>query len=284
MNQIGTFKDSSEICAIAVGKSTDVFTHCGILYSSEKDGKRNTYFLHLGNPLYLYNNSDNAGDEYNYISVYSNFIWMPFNNVPVQLLRLTRTKCELISHKNRALPYGIFHDEKTEFDAEGNLILGTDSSGLTCASFVKVVLKGSSIDVLDDTDWPDDREEDLNWLNSLIADYDKVVSEMQEKIKIIDDKIGAFKSQKTSPVIQINIKILTDEKNKIGKKILLFSKVIEELKEGREDFFKRYRPEEISAAGFSAFELFPIKCRYDGDESEKIGAEIMGVELVKQLT
>jgi hypothetical protein len=276
MNSINQFSKTAEICAIAVGKTEGTNTHCGLLYSTETENGKSSFFLHLGNPLHLYN--DNELDQNNFQGFNTskpNFLWLPFSECPTQFLKLIRSKCIIIAKKNNALPYGVFHDEETFFDAEGNLILGQDSNGLTCATFVKVVLKGCGVNVLDDKDWPEERETDEDWLNGMIEHYKEDVKKIHEILKTVTEKIKKSKDAG-------EIAFLKLEKTKILSKVATINKTIQEFREGTKSIFKRYRPEELSASSFRSYTTFPIQFEYPAG-SPNPGAGFLGEELLKIL-
>lgn len=276
MNSITQFSKTDDICAVAVGKAIGEKTHCGILYNSELEGSKNSFLLHLGNPLHLYNQTEFDQNTFpGYSTTSPNFLWLSFSDVPTQLLKLIRTKCITIAKKNNALSYGVFHDEDTFFDAEGNLILGQDSNGLTCATFVKVVLKGSGVNVIDDTDWPEEREKDVDWLYGLIDFYKKDVISFQAKAREIQNIIN--KNKNNAEVI-----LLRYEKTKILAKIDKLNKTIQEFREGTKSVFKRYRPEEIAGSSFRSFTTFPIKFEYPTGHANP-GAGLLGKELLNVL-
>lgn len=276
MISITQFSKTDEICAIAVGKTEGTNTHCGILYNSEIEISKNSFFLHLGSPLHLYNETEFDQNSFKgYITSKANFLWRPFSDVPTQFLKLIRTKCIIIAKKNNALPYGVFHDEDTYFDAKGILILGQDSNGLTCTTFVKVVLKTCGVDVLDENGWPEERETDVYWLEGMIEYYKNNVTSFHKMSKDIDKKIN--KSEYKEEIILLKLK-----KTKILSKVSTLNKTIQEFREGTKSVFKRYRPEELSASSFRSFTEFPIKFEYP-DGHPNPGARILGEKLLKLL-
>lgn len=276
MNPITQFSKTDEICAIAVGKTEDTNTHCGFLYNSELGSSKNSFFLHLGNPLHLYNEAELDQNNFlGYINSKPNFLWLPFSDVPTQFLKLIRSKCIIIAKKNNALPYGVFHDEETFFDAEGNLILGQDSNGLTCATFVKVVLKGCGVDVLEENGWPEERETDVYWLNGMIEHYKKDVVGLHKYGRTISERIK--KSKDAGEIVYCKLK-----KTKILSKVATLNKTIQELRDGTKSVFKRYRPEEISACSFRSYTTFPIRFEYPAGHPNP-GARILGEELLNLL-
>ncbi len=170
------------------------------------------------------------------------------------------------------LPYSVFHDEDTNFDAVGNLKLGQDSRGLTCTTFAKVVLKGCYVDVLDDVGWPDEREEDVFWLNGMIKYYKENVKDLQKKRKLLTKEVKRETNYKI-------ISLLKLKKTKISVKINKLNESIKDFIEGTESVFKRYRSEEFSASAYCSFSQFPIKFEYP-PESPYEGAKIMGEKLL----
>lgn len=276
MNSITQFSKTDEICAITVGKTEGTNTHCGLLYNSEIESNKNSFLLHLGNPLHLYNEPElNQSNFQGYNTSRPNFLWLPFSDVPTQFLKLIRSKCIIIARKNNALPFGVFHDEETFFDAKGNLVLGQDSNGLTCATFVKVVLKGCGVDVLDENGWPEERETDVYWLNGMIEHYKKDVGRFHEIVRSISERM-----KKSKDVVEIAC--LKLEKTKILSKVATLNKTIQEFRDGTKSVFKRYRPEEISASSFRSYTTFPIKFEYPAGQPNS-GARILGEELLNLL-
>ena len=164
MSPIFEFSKSKELFAICIGRTDSKITHSGFLYSEgETPEDSKYYFLHLGGPIHLSNDSEfPTASCKGYIYEFGHYIWLPILCDEEQKNLLT-SKCILISKQNRSLPYSIIHDENTTFDAKGILKLGANSFGLTCSSFVKTVLKSQNIDIIDDSDWPDERDDDVEW-------------------------------------------------------------------------------------------------------------------------
>lgn len=273
MNSISQFSKSEDICSIAVGKTQGNKTHCGILYDQNLNDEKVSYFLHLGSPMNLHNDREEDTPEFKgYKSQFPNFLWTTFKDVPTEIMALLRTKCIAITNKNEALPYGIFHDEETSFDAVGNLVLGSEASGLTCATFVKTVLKGCGIDVIDDAGWPEDRDGDIVWLDAMIKIYEEKIEEWIEIRNQINKNLKYHRKDSA----------LLESRKKIVNYINSFNKAIEDFKEGKESFFKRYRPEEVSACSYCSMEDMPIPFEYE-EGMDRGGACVLGAELFEIL-
>lgn len=274
MLPISQFSLSQKICAVAVGKTDDTIVHCGLLYTKEVELDKKYFFLHLGDPAHLYNEAEftNGGIE-GYTISRNGFVWLPFEGTPNPILNLICTKCIVVAKKNKALPYGIFHSEETYFDANGKLILGSDSTGLTCTTFLKAILKGCGLDVLDEDEWPDERESDVVWLNNMIKTYESIIGSFQRQLIEIN---SALKKS-----LQFEQKIAFEtKKTDLIRKIDWYSKTLNDFKEGVDVVLKRYRPEEFSACSYEPILRFPIKFEYkDGQK----GAGTLGEELLKKL-
>jgi hypothetical protein len=281
MNHVGQFSNSGEICAVAIGKpGGGPYTHCGLLYNSSQLNDNNSFFLHLGDPFHLYNEQENDAvingkPWHGYLTTKSNFIWLPFVDIPVAILRLIRTKCIVIANANEALPYGVFHEEETSFDAHGKLILGRDSTGLTCSSFVKVVLKDSGVNIIDDVDWPDDREGDVDWLNWMITFYSDLFQKLRRNLDDLTTRIKDCNDRTELAKLKLLRSKYSAKRDTVGR-------TIRDLKNGTEDLVKRYRPEEVSACSFKSFSDFPIKFEYPAS-ANRHGAGILGVQLLQVL-
>lgn len=256
MQQIAEFSKSDAICAVSVGKATEDFTHCGILYETHDTGSKKTFLLHLGNPVSL----DNTPEE-SYLKANAHFVWKPFP-YPTALLTLVKSRCIAIHKANSLLPYGIFHDDDSEFDANGKMILGADSDGLTCSSFVKTILKSIGINIIDDSDWPVDRPEDLIWLKKLAKHY-------KDSISWWTDEIAKLRlNSNPENIIKISV-----YENRIKRYSDALSRMTDSIKHEYE--FKRFRPEEIAGAAYSEISEQPLKFEYFQPDT-KIGAKERG--------
>jgi hypothetical protein len=145
---------------------------------------------------------------------------------------------------------------------------------MTCASFVKVVLKGCGINIIDETEWPDEREQDLIWLKKLIETYSIWVLNLQKEVSALSLQI----TKEREVVSNAQLKLSRTKKQ---AEIQRISASIQGLKEGKRSVFKRFRPEEVSATSYCSFNEMPIKFVYA--ENEKRGAEELGKELLAEL-
>lgn len=61
----------------------------------------------------------------------------------------------------KKIPYNLKYDEDVAFDKDtGDIILGVNSTGLGCATFVLAVFRCSANPLVDVTDWPDSTADD----------------------------------------------------------------------------------------------------------------------------
>lgn len=135
-------------------------------------------------------------------------------------------------------------------------------------------MKGSGINVVDDLSWPEDREEDLVWLNAVINSYKNSVEDFQNERKKIGLNIAKCSKEEKQHYL--------DYSNKLLNKIIILNTTIKGLEEGAFSLFKRYRPEEITACSFEASSLHPIKFVYPIEE-KTIGAYELGKALLTVL-
>lgn len=130
--------------------------HCGLAFNlldEEKD------VLHLATHLSLLHASNL--DDFNVIikpslSQIQQEAFMPFLDVLSQ--RVDDGEC--------AVPYGFRYEEYADYDQNNNLVLGTRSSGLTCATYVMTLFHHLGINLFDLEKW-DAREDDEKWENSI---------------------------------------------------------------------------------------------------------------------
>jgi hypothetical protein len=269
MNPITHFSNSSEICSISIGIEPEGNTHCGILYKTEKG----PFFLHLGNPLELSNESE-SNIKHGYLTNRKQYIWLPFKNLHSAKQVLIKTKCISIAETNKSLPFGIYIDEEAHFDAIGNLKMGKDSTGLTCASFVRVVLRSIHLKIIDDSGWPDDRPDDLIWLKKLINYYKGRLDHLKQRMGIIDNTL-----RQTLNTTQIHI--LRFQRTNALAEIDTLNKALNGLKKGLDYCFMRFRPEEVSGVCYRDVKEWPFKFEYF--EPGRDGAGKLGEDLLHHL-
>lgn len=273
MFPVSEFSKSKESFAICVGRTDSVLTHSGFLYSvGESPEESNCYFLHLGGPIHLTNDSEFATvSSKGYVYEFGHYVWLPILCDEEQKNLLT-SKCILISKQNRNLPYSILHDENTTFDAKGVLKLGVNSFGLTCSSFVKTVLKSQNINIIDESDWPDERPDDLEWAEHMLTVYDKSINSFDEGIKVLTAKEKDPKENKL--IIQSTIQKLKGYRD-------LMIKARKRIDIDKEVCFRRYRPEEVASAANLEFKDMPIK--YEYFDKSRVGAGELGLNLREKL-
>lgn len=274
MFPLSTFSSTSEVCGVCVGKNANKTTHCGFLFAvPEENGKgKKCYFLHLGSPLNLFTEQEKDTFQWKgYISQNPNYQWKPFANFPSQLKNLITSACVLISENNEALPYGLFHSEGTQFDKFGKIHLGEDSDGLTCGTFVKIVLSNSGVDIIDNRNWPDDRADDLSWAENIIVEWNAGLKDLEVQLNDIRNRIRITNRDK-----EANIR----RRDKIQGKIAILKDAILRTEDAIQDYFERYRPEEVASASYFDFQKLPLNFDYPCGCP---GVKILGEDLYSRL-
>jgi hypothetical protein len=77
--------------------------------------------------------------------------------------------CRLVVRNNAgSIPYGLRYNRSTFFTQQGELIVGTECSGLTCATFIIAVFERAGVRLVNIHDWPT-RDEDKQWHNEIIS-------------------------------------------------------------------------------------------------------------------
>lgn len=88
--------------------------------------------------------------------------------VEPELLASVGALCRLILKRyvnERRFPYALRFDGTT-FDSAGRLVLGPDSKGLTCATFVLAVFDGVGVRMVDEASWPSRPDKDKEFLEA----------------------------------------------------------------------------------------------------------------------
>lgn len=271
MLPISEFSSSKEICAFCIGKSDKdpKIRHCGILYKLE-DQEGKTFLIHLANPIQTRND-----DERTYMLNHSNFYWKSFADCPLSLQRLLKSICVDIAKNHQHYPYSIFHDPSTIFEKKGTLKLGTNSNGLTCATFVtSIFYSATKKNLLDFDSWPDDRDTDLVWLNHIIDVYKNEIIKLKKSIDQLKEKLLTLK-ESSQEFITYQHKII-----EYDKYIFKYEEVITDLSRGENECFVRFRPEEVVGAAEIPFKQLPLK--FQKNELND-GAEIIGQNLLNYL-
>jgi hypothetical protein len=148
--------------AIIIAKNRYGTNHTGIL---TKQGN-NISFFHLAWHL---NIEHNNWDEFLVNENLASKKWIKFNSLTgdaivanVRVPGIIKF-LELIYRKNKSnIPYSIKFKE-TKFTMDGNLSLGENEIGLTCATFVYSFFNSVAIDLVDLNTWPSRQPEDSNW-------------------------------------------------------------------------------------------------------------------------
>lgn len=65
-------------------------------------------------------------------------------------------------HKQRGLRYGFRYD-RSRFESTGELRLGSDEVGLTCATFLLAVFRSVGVELLRLDEWPERAEDEKRW-------------------------------------------------------------------------------------------------------------------------
>jgi hypothetical protein len=142
------FFSSGETAAVVVAKTTIGF-HAGVIYSNVADNT--PHVLHLGwNNLLMH--------EW----TLPDRCWATPETHPIRL-RNVRARCRQIASKFKEtgrMPYSL-GDSSSRFHFDGTLLLGKESEGLTCATFVLAIFRSVGLELVDVATWPLRSAEDL---------------------------------------------------------------------------------------------------------------------------
>lgn len=268
MPSISEFSKSNEPSAVVIGMISSSNAHCALIYTLELNSQPTSFLFHIENPLKVSN--DIEFSDTGYLFKYPNFIWKPFIEIKDYKKKLLSTKCFAISKANKAMPYGVFHSEDTHFNAKDKLMLGKDSSGLTCATLVKTILKECKIDIIDSTDWPENRVEDQQWKEKMM----KYFKELEDKFTASILNLENIKKYTGS-------KNFDEEINRVREEKVLCQRSVKDFQNALKKKVKRFKPEEIAATSYLDSKYHPAK--FKNNEQVELGAETLGINLIKEI-
>lgn len=80
---------------------------------------------------------------------------LPANTIPQERLELVAAMCSRVWERNQkdSLPYGFRYDA-TRFHESGEIEIGIDECGLTCATFVLAIYRAVGLELLQLSSWP----------------------------------------------------------------------------------------------------------------------------------
>lgn len=132
-------------------------SHTGVVFTDENDKLR---IIHLASHFDLRCEEVRHGK----------LGWvLPAGSIPRERLELVAAMCERIwvRCQESKLPYG-FRYNASRFHENGELELGTDECGLTCATFVLAVYQSVGLELLQLSSWPN-RDDDERRFTSILA-------------------------------------------------------------------------------------------------------------------
>ena len=158
------------------------WTHVGFLYRSEDS---EAYVLHLWGHGQLLHKLPKVGQ-----------LCVLCEIEPVRLPALAAFARSLYRrNKNQGIPYAFSSPEQDWFSADGNLLLGPDRLGLTCANFVLALYRAAGLPLVQLDTWPD-REDDSAWQQSVLDAWAPIIEKKQktrDHFTQVRDQIGTVR-------------------------------------------------------------------------------------------
>jgi hypothetical protein len=128
------------LAALAIRQTHPGQRHTGIAYRVDDGGT--IFLLHL---------------EWNYRLTSEAFsapyLWVQ-TSLPIREQKYVAGLCALIANRQPGIPYGL---ERTgvSFDTNtGDIVVGEEGKGLTCASFILAVMQSIGLTLLEEDEWP----------------------------------------------------------------------------------------------------------------------------------
>lgn len=141
--------------------------HCGVAFNLNGD----VCILHLATHEDVEASSDLEAEHFLY--------YIKPNLHPILRSNLNEylntIKDEVLAGNNNIM-YGFLYDEYATITSEGNLMLGENEVGLTCATYLLTLFHSCSIDLVDINNWPH-RPEDDNWFKRILGIFETSVPE-----------------------------------------------------------------------------------------------------------
>jgi hypothetical protein len=159
--------------------------HCGILYAADT----HRVMLHLAwHKILLHEPIPSPKKE--------KYAWVAPALPPERALAVARL-CARVwrAHRRYGLPYGLRYDATT-FHRTGEVKLGPDEVGLTCATFVIAVFRRGGVELLRQQEWPD-RPDDVDRQRELVAALRDDPKVPRAHCDAIEREIGAVRYRPT---------------------------------------------------------------------------------------
>lgn len=157
-------------------KSQEFGVHAGFIYKIDEDDPR---VAHLA---WHEDQRDNQIDA-TYLWSPMPFLEEPNCHVVASWLHVRRSKPDLI-------PYGFRVDGRV-YDAESDAFIPPPpGQGLTCATFIVAVLRHLGFSLLVGASWPNDRQDDREWQEAVVAAL-KEQGASEQHVKALAEDVGA---------------------------------------------------------------------------------------------
>ncbi|MFO0607980.1 MAG: hypothetical protein U0324_32750 [Polyangiales bacterium] len=159
--------------------------HCGVLYEAE--GRRAMLHLAWHKHLSVDDVPSHRTDKYAWVAP----------NLPRERGLAVAAICRRVWRRNqqRGIPYGLRYDATT-FHRTGELMLGRDELGLTCATFVLALFRQGGVELLRLEEWPA-RPDDLDRQRDLVARLRSDPTVPREHCDAIEREIGTIRYRPT---------------------------------------------------------------------------------------
>ena len=133
---------------ISINKSKTI-VHCGLAYNLS-DGIE---------VLHLFNKIQHDCGKGRFMCI----IRPSMNSIQQKAVTpLLEVIAQKVDNEKFNMPYGFKYDEYSYFDKENGFVLGKDTSGFTCATFVLTLFRTFGMELIDLESWPS-RAEDSEW-------------------------------------------------------------------------------------------------------------------------
>lgn len=149
-SDVSFLSDPSHVAAVVICRTEQGNLHSGLLH---RVSNARAAVLHLGW-------KDVLSYDWKWLRLWA----VP--DVDPTVLTSIAGLCRLIwseYESSRQFPYGLTFAQSS-FSSSGQLILGEESKGLTCATFVLAVFNAVGVSLVDEQDWPIRKDDDRKFL------------------------------------------------------------------------------------------------------------------------
>lgn len=187
-NQIKRQPEPYPLVAVAVVAPEG--SHTGVLF---RDADENERYLHLRAHCYLELAS----------SIEANTGWVTPGHLPEDRLNQVVAMCEQVWERNKKnIPYGFRYDAAT-FSKNGEITLGKDECGFTCATFVMAVFHSVGVELLVQSGWPE-RADDKERFEEILQMFEEHANEKrsswgEEKYEAWMGHLDVLRKQTSAP-------------------------------------------------------------------------------------